>query len=296
MFYVSNLIALIGERKVEHIKQLAMPVKRKRQSEIGSKRTSENGFDLDLTYIKPNIIAMGFPYENFEGLFKSHSMDEVVRFLDLHHSKYYRVYNLCSERSYDSTKFHMRAISYPFDFNCPPPFELIQQFCEDMSAFLKADDRNVAVVHCCDGVQRAGVMICSYLLHDQIFYSTLDALQFFAAARTHDGVGIIIPSQRRYVQYYGYMIKNNITYSSNTVYLQSLKFLGTPCMQGSYSPCFTVSIQNEIVYASKIYDHIKRSVSVTEFLLSISTVGRCQHKIFSPNKIWWQRRYVYILL
>ena len=78
-----------------------------------------------------------------------------------------------------------------FDTNCLPPFELIQQFCEDMSAFLKANDRNVAVVHCCDGVQRAGVMICSYLLHDQIFYSTLDALQFFAAARTHDGVGIV---------------------------------------------------------------------------------------------------------
>ena len=172
-----------------------------------------------------------------------------------------------SERSYDSSKFHMQAISYPFDTNCLPPFELIQQFCEDMSAFLKANDRNVAVVHCCDGVQRAGVMICSYLLHDQIFYSTLDALQFFTAAQTHDGVGIVIPSQRRYIQYYGYMIKNNITYSSSTVYLQSLKFLGTPCMQGSCSPCFTVSIQNKIVYASTIYDHIKRSVSITEFLL-----------------------------
>ena len=238
-----------------------MPVKKK---VFAIKRTSENGFDLDLTYIKPNIIAMGFPYENFEGLFKSHGMNEVVRFLDLHHSKYYRVYNLCSERSYDSSKFHMRAISYPFDVNCPPPFEVIQKFCEDMSAFLKANHRNIAVVHCCDGVQRAGVMICSYLLHDQIFDSTSDALQFFAAARTHDGVGIIIPSQRRYVQYYGYMIKNNITYSSNTVYLQSLKFLGTPCMQ---APCFTVSMQNEIVHTSKIYDHIKRSVSVTEFLL-----------------------------
>ena len=241
-----------------------MPITKKRLS----KRTSENGFDLDLTYIKPNIIVIGYPYENFEGLFKSHGMDKVVRFLDLRHLNYYRVYNLCSERSYDSSKFHMRAITYPFDANCPPPFELIQQFCEDVSAFLKADDRNVAVVHCCNGVQRTGVMVCSYLLHDQIFYSTKDALQFFAAARTHDGVGVIIPSQRRYVQYYGYMIKNNIMYSSNAVYLQSLKFIGTPCMQGSScSPYFTISVQKETVYASKVYDRIKISDCITEFLL-----------------------------
>ena len=242
-----------------------MPIKRKRYSLSCNKRISENGFDLDLTYIKPNIIAMGFPYES---LFKSHGMDEVVRFLDLHHPNHYRVYNLCSERSYDSSKFHMRTISYPFDANCPPPFELIQQFCEDMSAFLKADDRNVAVVHCYDGVERAGVMICSYLLYDQIYYSTSDALQFFALTRTQDGVGVVIPSQRRYVQYYGYMIKNNITYSTcNTVYLQSLKFIGTPYMQGSCSPCFTVSVQKEKVYSSKVYDHIKRSVCKTEFLI-----------------------------
>ena len=247
-----------------------MPIKRKRYSVSCNKRISENGFDLDLTYIKPNIIAMGFPYEKLEGIFKINGlrMDEVVRFLDLHHSNHYRVYNLCSERSYDSSKFHMRTISYPFDANCPPPFELIQQFCEDMSAFLKADDRNVAVVHCYDGVERVGVMICSYLLYDQIFYSTSDALQFFASTRTQDGVGIVIPSQRRYVQYYGYMIKNNITYSTcNTVYLQSLKFIGTPYMQGSCSPCFTVSVQKEKVYSSKVYDHIKRSVCKTEFLI-----------------------------
>ena len=79
---------------------------------------------------------MGFPYEKLEGILKINGLhtDEVVRFLDLRHPNHYRVYNLCSERSYDSNKFHMRTITYPFD-NYPPPFELIQQFCKDMSAF-----------------------------------------------------------------------------------------------------------------------------------------------------------------
>lgn len=245
-----------------------MPVKIRRLVS-GNKRTNENGFDLNLTYIKPNIIAMGFPYENLDGMFKINGlkMDEVVRFLDLRHPNHYRVYNL-SERSYDSSKFHMRTITYPFEANCPPPFELIQQFCEDMSAFLNADDRNVAVVHCCNGVQRTGIMVCSYLLHDNIFYSAKDALQFFATARTRNGVGIVIPSQQRYVQYYEHMVKNNFAYFHNVVLLESLKFIGNPCVQGSScSPYFTIKIQKVKTYSSKDYDYIRKSGNITEFLL-----------------------------
>lgn len=234
-----------------------MPVKVRRVVS-SSKRFSESGFDLDLTYIKPNLIAMSFPYR----------MDEVVRFLDLRHLNHYRVYNLCSERSYDCNKFHMRVITYPCDVNCPPPFELIQQFCEDVSAYLKADDKNVAVVHCLNGVERTGIMICSYLLHDQIFCSTKDVLQFFASARTQNGIGVIIPSQQRYVQYYGYMVKNDLLYFSNAVLLQSLKFNGNPFIHGaSCSPYFTISVKGVKTYTSKFYDHIKKSGYITEFLL-----------------------------
>ena len=253
-----------------HQYNISMPLRNPSVHKHGSKRTSESGFDLDLTYIKPNIIAMSFPYENLEGIFKSRGirMDEVIKFLDLRHPHHYRVYNLCSERSYDPSRFHMQAVSYPFDVHCPPPFELIQPFCEDVSAYLKADEENVAVVNCCNGIERTGIMICSYLLHEQIFCSTKEALQFFAAARTHDKVGISIPSQRRYVQYYGYILKNNFIYFPNMVLLQSLWFIGIPCPQGgSCSPYFTVTVQKVKAYTSNVYSHNKQFDHQAEFLL-----------------------------
>ena len=71
------------------------------------KRFEKDGFSLDLAYITPRIIAMGFPSQGMEGVYRN-AMPEVYRFLETYHSDAYKVYNLCSERTYDHSTFHGR--------------------------------------------------------------------------------------------------------------------------------------------------------------------------------------------
>jgi hypothetical protein len=172
-------------------------------------RFRDGNFNLDLTYITPHIIAMGYPAHGTEYYIRN-PIDEVERFFDERHPRHFRIYNLCSERAYDNThRFHGCFRSFPFDDHNVPPLGLILQFVLDAATFLDADENNVVAVHCKAGKGRTGIMVSCLLfyLYPDKFTTAKDAIHFFDQQRTCDGEGMTIPSQRRYVNYFERVVR-----------------------------------------------------------------------------------------
>jgi len=150
------------------------------------RRYQKNGFDLDLMYITPKIIAMGFPSENMEGMFRN-PMKEVQRFFEIFHKDHYKIYNLCADRKcYGIEKFHGRVSTYAFDDHNAPNFELLIDFCKDADAWIKEDGQNVIAVHCKAGKGRTGTMICAYMLYSREWREASDAIEFYDDIRTYN--------------------------------------------------------------------------------------------------------------
>jgi phosphatidylinositol-3,4,5-trisphosphate 3-phosphatase/dual-specificity protein phosphatase PTEN len=56
------------------------------------RRYEENGFSLDLSYMTPQLIAMGVPSDGVEGKFRNHVSD-VYRFFETRHPGGFRAPN-----------------------------------------------------------------------------------------------------------------------------------------------------------------------------------------------------------
>ena len=142
------------------------------------------------------------------------------------HSK---IYNVCSERHYEASKFEglenpgISCHSFVWDDHNPPPLKLIAPMVDDMVSYLQEDDQNVVAVHCKAGKGRTGTIIACLLLKLQAggISTPNEALRKFAVERTHNAKGVTIPSQMRYVHYYGKIL--SVSYLFLFLYYQLIQ-------------------------------------------------------------------------
>eukprot|EP01102_Stenamoeba_stenopodia_P019431 TRINITY_DN7336_c0_g1_i1.p1 TRINITY_DN7336_c0_g1~~TRINITY_DN7336_c0_g1_i1.p1 ORF type:complete len:411 (+),score=84.99 TRINITY_DN7336_c0_g1_i1:184-1416(+) len=163
-------------------------------------RFNDGKYNLDLAYITPNIIAMGFPADGITAVYRNH-IDQVSNMLRTYHEGLFMIWNL-SDLKYDYTKFDDQIMEFGFPDHHNPPLDLLFKIVLSMDNWLKASPQHVAVVHCVGGKGRTGTVIACYLIYAGLFQQPLDALDFFAKKRSKKAKGVTQASQRRYVLYF----------------------------------------------------------------------------------------------
>ena len=227
-------------------------VKKRRNSSIVRQLVSKDknrfcfdGFDLDLTYITPNIIAMGKPSTSIEGMYRN-KLDDVKEFFNSRHPNHYKVYNLCQELSYPDNVFYKQGY-FPFVDHEAPPLNLIKPFCEDAKQFLDEDKKNVVAIHCKAGKGRTGTFISCLLLYMKFFETAADCLKYYGMMRVENGRGVTVPSQIRYVFYFEQILKKNIKcpIEFKVICLNKIRMVTIPNISSVKSGCTpTFSIEN----------------------------------------------------
>ncbi|GAB4846950.1 Phosphatidylinositol 3,4,5-trisphosphate 3-phosphatase and protein-tyrosine-phosphatase pten2a, variant 2 [Ancistrocladus abbreviatus] len=256
----------------------AVQVKARHIVSQNKRRYQDGGFDLDMTYITENIIAMGFPagdlssgiFGYVEGFYRN-NMDEVIRFFETHHKGKYKVYNLCSERLYDASLFQGKAASFPFDDHNCPPLHLISSFCQSAYSWLKEDIENVVVVHCKAGMGRTGLMISSLLLYLKFCPTAEESIDCFNQKRCIDGKGLVLPSQIRYVRYFERILRDHIgeNQPGRRCMLRGFRLAGCPYW---IRPSITISDHRGVLFATKKHPKTK-DLMPEDFWINTSKKG-----------------------
>ncbi|EDR23229.1 phosphatase, putative [Entamoeba dispar SAW760] len=186
--------------------------------------TTINGTYYDLTYILPNLIAMGIPTTGITKQWRN-SKNEIAEYLNQHHPHHYMIWNL-TEKSYSSLEFENRVQHVGFLDHHPPRFNHLLKVVGEIVNFLQSDPNNVACVHCKAGRGRTGLVCSCVLIGLGIYSNAKEAMEFFAKRRSKINKGSTSPPQVRYCYAFDYYMKvfnNTIPYTPIPNYKVQLK-------------------------------------------------------------------------
>lgn len=116
------------------------------------------------------------------------------------------VWNL-AEESYDYGLFDNQVLEVRFPGQPAPPLGLLVRLCASIDNWLQSDTRNVAAVHCMTGRGRTAVVCACAMAWSGLADSPMEALQSISETRKLELDVMCVPSQIRYVQYFGMLME-----------------------------------------------------------------------------------------
>mmetsp|Transcript_36980 Transcript_36980/g.54294 ORF Transcript_36980/g.54294 Transcript_36980/m.54294 type:complete len:914 (-) Transcript_36980:222-2963(-) len=166
--------------------------------------------DAEVVYITDRLITMGHPamQSSSDGdITPIRKLAAVGQLLEKRHGGRYMVWNL-SEVEYDYGVLNDQVLAYQFPGSPSPPLGLLLKLLFSMESWLKADSRNVAVLHCLTGKGRTSTVLAAFLcwVGEAGFDDPMRALEYIALCKRMDVESLTIPSQRRYVGYFSNML------------------------------------------------------------------------------------------
>ena len=166
--------------------------------------------DAEVVYITDRIVTLSHPYmqSTTDGdITANRKLAAVGHLLQLRHGGRYMVWNI-SEVEYDSSVLDDQVLVYKFPGSPSPPLGLLLKLLMSLESWLKADERNVAVIHCLTGRGRTSTVLAAFLCWtgEAGFTDVNMALEYIAQCKRISVQSLTIPSQVRYASYFANML------------------------------------------------------------------------------------------
>lgn len=166
--------------------------------------------DAEVVYITDRLITMGHPamQSATDGdITPDRKLAAIGHLLNRRHDGKYMVWNL-SEVEYDYAVLDDQVLTYQFPGSPSPPLGMLLKLLMSIESWLKADERNVAILHCLTGRGRTSTVLAAFLCWtgEAGFHDPTAALEYIARCKRLDVETLTIPSQRRYASYFANML------------------------------------------------------------------------------------------
>jgi phosphatidylinositol-3,4,5-trisphosphate 3-phosphatase/dual-specificity protein phosphatase PTEN len=159
------------------------------------------GYNLDLTYITPRLVAMAYPASDLIEKTYRNSISDVAELLERNHGDAYLVVN-ASGREYDYTRFKGVCFAMEWEDHSAPLLTTLIETCWKMQEFLLQQPNSAIAVHCNHGKGRTGTLLISFILYNLAFPTMQEAKLYYEGKRFSEGkLRISQPCQLRYLKY-----------------------------------------------------------------------------------------------